>query len=151
MPDAAVGTALVRRPGPLLADGVVTHIERTAIDLDLAVRQWDAYCGALSDHGWHVVEVPPADDCPDAVFVEDTVVVLRGVAKVVESLGCPVARVHGPGTLEGGDVLKVGDTVYVGRGGRTNGEGIRQLAPSGPNAAASCRMPSPFVRPPRPT
>jgi dimethylargininase len=50
-----------------------------------------------------------------------------GVAKVVESLDCPVVRIHGPGTLDGGDVLKVGSTVYVGRGGRTNGEGIRQL------------------------
>ena len=49
------------------------------------------------------------------------------MAKVVESLGCPVARIHGPGTLDGGDVLKVGSTVYVGRGGRTNGEGVRQL------------------------
>ena len=36
-------------------------------------------------------------------------------------------RIHAPGTLDGGDVLKVGDTVYVGRGGRTNAEGVAQL------------------------
>ena len=89
--------------------------------------------------------MPPADDCPDAVFVEDTVVMFRNVAvitrpgadarkpeivdveKIVEDLGCSINRIHAPGTLDGGDVLKVGDTVYVGRGGRTNGEGIRQL------------------------
>ena len=95
--------------------------------------------------GWHTIEVPPADDCPDAVFIEDTVVVYKNLAvitrpgadarkpeivdveKVVEDLGLSLNRIHAPGTLDGGDVLKVGDTVYVGRGGRTNPEGIRQL------------------------
>ncbi len=139
------GAALIRRPGPALADGIVTHMDRVPVDVDLATRQWDAYARAMADNGWDLVEGPPADDCPDAVFVEDTVVVYRGVAvlarpgadarkpevdgvaKVVESLGCPVVRIHGPGTLDGGDVLKVGSTVYVGRGGRTNAEGVRQL------------------------
>jgi dimethylargininase len=137
--------AIVRRPGPRLADGIVTHIERQPVDLDLAVRQWEAYTEAMASNGWDLVEVPPADDCPDAVFVEDTVVLFRGTAvitrpgadarkaeivaveKVVESLGLSVNRIHGPGTLDGGDVLKVGDTVYVGRGGRTNGAGIAQF------------------------
>lgn len=139
------GTALVRPPGPRLAEGIVTHQERVPVDVELAQRQWRAYCDALQAAGWGLVTVPPADDCPDAVFVEDTVVMYRGVAvltrpgadsrkpeveavaKVVEGLGCPIARIEAPGTLDGGDVLKVGDTVYVGRGGRTNGEGIRQL------------------------
>jgi dimethylargininase len=141
----SIGTALIRRPGPALADGIVTHLDRVPVDVDLALAQWDAYIGAMADNGWDLLEVPPADDCPDAVFVEDTVVMYRGVAvltrpgaearrpevdgvaKVVEGLGCPVVRIHGPGTLDGGDVLKVGPTVYVGRGGRTNAEGIRQL------------------------
>lgn len=100
---------------------------------------------AMEDHGWKTVEVPGADDCPDAVFVEDTMVVFRNVAvisrpgadsrkpeiieaeKVIEDLGLSINRIRPPGTLDGGDVLKVGDTVYVGRGGRTNAEGIRQL------------------------
>jgi dimethylargininase len=141
----STGTALIRRPGPALADGIVTHRDRVPVDVDLAVQQWDAYVRAMADNGWDLVEVPPTDECPDAVFVEDTVVMYRGVAvltrpgadarqpevdgvaKVVESLACPVVRIQGPGTLDGGDVLKVGSTVYVGRGGRTNGEGIRQL------------------------
>jgi dimethylargininase len=111
----------------------------------LALRQWDAYVQALEDNGWTTLEVPPADDCPDAVFVEDTMVVYRNVAviarpgadqrkpetaeaeKTVEALGYSVNRITPPGTLDGGDVLKVGNTVYVGRGGRTNGEGIAQL------------------------
>jgi dimethylargininase len=123
----------------------VTHIERSAIDPALAHRQWLGYLAALQSSGWDLLEVPPADDCPDAVFVEDAVVVFGDVAvitrpgapsrrgevveveKVVESLGMPVARLSAPATLDGGDVLKVGSTVYVGRGGRTNAAGVRQL------------------------
>jgi len=137
--------ALVRRPGPQLAEGLVTHIDRVPIDEVLAVEQWHAYVAAVEDAGWETIDVPSADDCPDAVFVEDTVVMYRSVAvitrpgadsrkpeiieveKVLSGLGCSLNRIEAPGTLDGGDVLKVGDTVYVGRGGRTNAEGIRQL------------------------
>lgn len=137
--------ALVRRPGPRLAEGLVTHIERHPVDPVLALRQWEAYVQVLRDHGWHTVEAAPADDCPDAVFVEDAVVMFRNVALLarpgagvrraevpgtraaVEAFGCSVNEIREPGTLDGGDVLKVGDTLYVGRGGRTNAEGIRQL------------------------
>jgi dimethylargininase len=137
--------ALVRRPGPRLTDGIVTHIDRVAPDLTKALQQWNGYVAALQNAGWETIEVPPAHDCPDAVFVEDTMVVYRNVAvisrpgadarkpevhdaeKTVESLGYSINRIRPPGTLDGGDVLKVGDTVYVARGGRTNAEGIRQL------------------------
>jgi len=135
----------VRRPSPRLAEGIVTHIGRSAVSYELALQQWENYVGILRNDGWDIVEVPPAPDCPDSAFVEDTMVVYRNVAviarpgaderkpettdaeKVIESLGYSINRIRPPGTLDGGDVLKVGDTVYVGRGGRTNGEGIRQL------------------------
>ncbi|MET7285284.1 dimethylargininase [Streptomyces sp. NPDC005573] len=137
--------ALVRRPSPRLAEGLVTHIEREKVDVELAVTQWEAYVEALREHGWETVEVDPADDCPDSVFVEDTVVMYRnvalitrpgaesrrgespGVEEAVASLGCSVNWIWAPGSLDGGDVLKVGDTIYVGRGGRTNVDGLRQL------------------------
>ncbi|MGK5631693.1 dimethylargininase [Streptomyces sp. URMC 123] len=137
--------ALVRRPGPRLADGIVTHVDRTPVDAALAAVQWRGYVDALRAHGWETIEVDPADDCPDGVFVEDTVVVFRGVALIGRSgaperraettaveealirLGCSVRRIAEPGTLDGGDVLKIGDTVYVGRSGRTDAEGVRQL------------------------
>ncbi|WP_431951888.1 dimethylargininase [Actinacidiphila sp. bgisy167] len=137
--------ALVRRPGPRLAEGLVTHLERSPVDAGRAARQWEGYVAALRHHGWETVEAPAADDCPDAVFVEDAVVVFRNVAllarsgaasrraeapgaeEAVTALGLSVNRVRPPGTLDGGDVLKVGDTVYVGRGGRTDAEGVRQL------------------------
>jgi dimethylargininase len=123
----------------------VTHLERVPVDVALARSQHEAYRAALAGAGWQVREVPPADDCPDSVFVEDTVVVCAGLAvltrpgapqrraevealePVVRAAGLEVARIEEPGTLDGGDVLQVGATVYVGRGGRTNAEGIRQL------------------------
>jgi dimethylargininase len=52
---------------------------------------------------------------------------VAAVAQTVQALGLRTARIHGPGVLDGGDVLQVGNTVYVGRGGRTDSEGIRQL------------------------
>ncbi|WP_433572969.1 dimethylargininase [Streptomyces sp. CA-251247] len=137
--------ALIRRPSPRLAEGLVTHIERTPVDAALALEQWQTYAETLREHGWETVETEPADDCPDGVFVEDTVVVFRNVALIARPgaesrrpetaaveeslarLGCSVNWVWEPGTLEGGDVLKVGDTIYVGRGGRTNAAGVAQL------------------------
>jgi dimethylargininase len=137
--------ALVRRAGPLVADGLVTHIERRPVDASLAHAQWLGYVEALEVAGWEAVEVERADDCPDAVFVEDTLVVFHGTAVIarpgvesrlreidgaeaaVVSLGYSPKRIESPGTLDGGDVLQVDDTVYVGTGGRTNSEGVRQL------------------------
>jgi dimethylargininase len=90
--------------------------------------------------------VPPADDCPDAVFVEDTVVVygdlaviarpgadqrrpeVSGTESTLQGLGYRIARIEDPGTLDGGDVLKHDGAVWVGLGGRTNEAGMEQLA-----------------------
>lgn len=138
-------TALIRVPAANLDDGQLTHIQRVPVDAELADSQWDNYVNALHDAGWETVEVPPAPELADSVFVEDTVVMFDGTAvitnpgaesrvgeiadveKTVRGLGLPVLRIEAPGTLDGGDVLKVGRTVFVGRGGRTNAEGIRQL------------------------
>jgi len=138
--------ALVRRPSPRLAEGVVTHIERSSIDLDRARRQWDGYVSAMESNGWPTVEVPPVDHCPDGVFIEDAVVMfgrtavlthpghevrraeVNGVGPLLESIGYRVESVGTDGTLDGGDVLKVNETVYVGLGGRTDEVGISRLA-----------------------
>ncbi|QBR94106.1 dimethylargininase [Nocardioides euryhalodurans] len=138
--------ALVRRPGPRLPEGLLTHLERSPVDVDLALRQWEGYVAALRAEGWDTVEVPAADDCPDAVFVEDTVVVYGDLAvisrpgadarraetaateAVLRDLGFRIARIEAPGTLDGGDVLKHGGTVWVGLGGRTDRDGADQLA-----------------------
>ncbi len=128
-----------------MQEGITTHIDRVPADAGLAARQHEAYVGAVADAGWTIHEVPAADDLPDSAFVEDTVVVwgdlavlgrpgaverraeVAGTEKAVRSLGLELARIEEPGTLDGGDILQMGSTVYVGRGGRTNAEGIRQL------------------------
>ena len=137
--------ALVRRPSPRLADGLLTHIERSSVDATSAAKQWEGYVGAFVGAGWRVTEVEPAPECPDSVFVEDTVVVYgdlaviarsgaverrsetQGTEKAAAELGYRIAHIEAPGVLDGGDVLKHAGTVYVGRSGRTNADGIRQL------------------------
>ena len=150
--------ALVRRPSSRLAEGLVTHIERSEVDADRALAQWLGYVDALNTQGWTTHEVEPAEDCPDSVFVEDTMVVYGDLAVIsrpgaderkpetvaaeeaVRAQGYRIARIEEPGTLDGGDVLKHGSTVWVGEGGRTNAEGIAQLrahlAPLGADVVA---------------
>jgi dimethylargininase len=138
--------ALVRRPGPRLAEGLLTHLDRSPVDLPLARRQWTGYVAALEGEGWRTIEVPAADDCPDAVFVEDTVVMYAdlavitrpgadprrpettGTEQTLAGLGYRIDRIEAPGTLDGGDVLKHGARVWVGLGGRTNEPGLAQLS-----------------------
>lgn len=136
---------VVRPPSPRLADGELTHLDRRPVDPDLALRQWRSYVAAFEGAGWEVIELPPLPEHPDGVFVEDVVVVFgdlavvtrpgadtrrdetRGLAARFASLGFEIAEIEDPGTLDGGDVLKVGSTVYVGRSARTNEAGIEQL------------------------
>lgn len=138
--------ALVRRPGPLLAAGLVTHQEQVPIDAGLAEHQWQAYVEAFRSAGWVVSETEPADDCPDAVFIEDALVLfdelavvtlpgaasrrgeIEGAQRAAERLGLEIAHIVEPATLDGGDVLKIGRTAYVGVGGRTNDGAIADLS-----------------------
>ena len=138
--------ALVRRPSPRLAEGLLTHLDRAPVDPGLAISQWEGYVAALAGEDWEIVEVPAAGDCPDSAFVEDTVVVYddlavisrpgaverraetAGTEQTLAGLGYRIARIEEPGTLDGGDVLKHGGKVWVGLGGRTNQAGLDQLA-----------------------
>lgn len=136
---------LVRRPSLRLAEGELTHLDRVPVDADLALAQWHGYVETFRTRGWDVIEIAPADDQPDGVFVEDAVVVFgdlavlcragaesrRGEAETVRAAitasGIDRAEIVAPGTLDGGDVLKVGRTVYVGASSRSNAAGIAQL------------------------
>lgn len=138
--------ALVRRPSPRLAEGLLTHLERSPVDVDLAMAQWGGYVQAFLDADWQVFEVEPAPDSPDSGFIEDTMVVYGdlaviarsgaverrdetvGAEKAVADAGYRIAHIEAPGVLDGGDVLKHGGTVYVGQSARSNADGIRQLA-----------------------
>lgn len=136
---------LVRRPSPSLADGELTHLGRVPVDPGLALRQWQAYVDVFRARGWDVVDIEPDDAHPDGVFVEDAVVMFDSLAvlcragaqsrrgeassvrRAVETLGVETVEIASPGTLDGGDVLKIGRTAYVGSSSRTNAEGIAQL------------------------
>ena len=126
----------------------LTYMEREPIDAAVAAAQHRGYRGALEACGARVVTLPPAEEFPDSVFVEDAAIVLDEVAVLTRPAGesrrgevgllepevarlRPVVRVEPPATLEGGDVLRLGRALYVGLSPRTNAEGadaLRRLA-----------------------
>jgi dimethylargininase len=140
--------ALTREPARALDACELTYREREPIDATAAAEQHRGYRAALEACGARVVTLPAVDELPDSVFVEDTAIVLEGVAVLtrpgVESRRGevsliepevarlrPVVRVEAPATLEGGDVLRLGRRLYVGLSPRTNAEGadaLRRLA-----------------------
>jgi dimethylargininase len=138
-------TALTRAVSSSLTDCVLTHVPRTPIDLERARRQHHEYEQVLVRLGCRVQQLHEEPALPDAVFVEDVAVVLDEIGIMthpgattrraeVESVAAalrhyrPLARLTGPGTLDGGDVLRIGATLYVGLGARTNAAGASQLA-----------------------
>ena len=127
-----------------MAECALTFLERQKIDVARAERQHAAYVAALRNLGVEVMVLPPEVELPDAVFVEDTALVLDECAvimrpgidsrqgettAIVQALSDvrPLVTISGPGTAEGGDILRIGRTIFVGRTPRTNDEGIRQL------------------------
>ena len=137
--------ALTRAIPAALADCELTHLERVPIDVDRAAVQHAAYEDALRALGCRVERVPPTPSMPDSVFVEDTAVVTdewavitrpgaesrRGeTSSVAAALAAyrSTSAIDAPGTLDGGDVLRLGRRVLVGVGGRSNLDGVRQLA-----------------------
>jgi dimethylargininase len=136
--------AIIRPVSRSIVDCELTHLVREPIDYGTAVAQHADYEAALIRLGCDVVRVPAAHDMPDAVFVEDVAVVLDEIAvmtrpgalsrraegsamEAVLARHRPLARIAEPGTLDGGDVLRVGKKLYVGQSERTNAEGISQL------------------------
>jgi dimethylargininase len=137
--------AVVRPPSDALARCELTHVARAPIDTALAREQHAGYVALLRELGARVLALTPQPDLPDAVFVEDTAVVLDEVA-VMTRPGAPsrepevasvaaalsgfraLAWLTPPATLDGGDVLRVDRTLHVGQSSRTNAAGIEQLA-----------------------
>jgi len=136
--------AVTRAVSPTLADCELTHRPRDPINVANAVAEHAMYEQALRSLGATVIRAPAEPALPDAVFVEDAAIVLDEVA-VMTRPGAPsrrpetasLARVLGdyrplqqiqqPGTLDGGDVLRLGRTLYVGLSSRTNCEAIAEL------------------------
>lgn len=136
--------AITRDVSPSLSACELTHVERTPIDVGRAETQHREYQRVLASLGCRVLNLPAQPTMPDAVFVEDVAIVLDEVAimtrtgaesrrgegaSVAEVLRRyrPLRTIEAPGTLEGGDVLRIGRTLYVGESGRSNAEGAAQL------------------------
>ena len=136
--------ALTREISPAITRCELTHLARTPIDLDRARDEHAAYEATLRRIGCRVTRLPAGAEMADAVFIEDTAVVLDEIAILarpgadsrrgeVAAVGAalrhhrPVAAILAPATLDGGDVMRVGRTLYVGIGPRTNSAGARQL------------------------
>jgi dimethylargininase len=138
-------TAITRAVSPAIVRCELSFIDRKPIDLGRAREQHQAYEVLLAKLGARVISLPPEPDLPDSMFVEDPAIVLDEIA-VILPLGTEsrrsettslaqelskyrkLARVQLPGTLEGGDVLRIGRRLFVGLTKRSNAEGIRQLA-----------------------
>jgi len=137
-------TALVRQPSSSLVECELAYIARDRIDLQVAFRQHDQYCTSLRNLGIEVEILPPLDTFPDSVFIEDNAIILDELA-VLASMGTVsrqgepralyallfhkfrVVEISPPATIEGGDVLCVGKTVFVGLSTRTNEAGVELL------------------------
>ena len=136
--------AFTRDISPAIEHCELTHLERTTINLARARAEHNEYEAALRALGFEVRRLTSGPDMPDSVFIEDAAVVLdelavimrpgaesrrvetAAVAEAVRSYR-PVAAILAPGTLDGGDVLRIGKRLFVGGGYRSNDVGIKQL------------------------
>jgi dimethylargininase len=137
-------TAITRAVSPAIVNCELTFVARQPIDLEKARVQHRAYEFLLEKLGARVYSLPAEPDLPDSMFVEDPAIVLDELA-VIMPLGTAARRreahslaqalakfrqleyVTLPGTMEGGDILRVGRKIFAGLSSRTNAEGIRQL------------------------
>lgn len=137
-------TAIVREVSSSINDCELSFHARQPIDVAMAIAQHKAYQDCLAELGVRIVSLPAEPELPDAVFVEDPAVVVNEVA-IISNLGAPSRRpeikslanvlsryrplkfLADPATLDGGDVLRIGSSVFVGLSRRTNRDGIDQL------------------------
>lgn len=136
--------ALTHTVSPQIGQCELTFVGRAPIDLALAQAQHQAYCETLKTLGVEVITLSENAAFPDACFVEDTAIV-AGPAALITSMGVAsrrgetaliaqalgkylqLSQVALPATLEGGDVLRVGQTFFAGLSSRSNAAGIEAL------------------------
>ena len=136
--------AFTREISPAIEHCELTHLERTTIDLTRARTEHEAYESVLRELGCRIQRLPAGAEMADSVFIEDTAIVLDELAVITrpgaESRRAetaavaeavrghrPVAAILAPGTLDGGDVVRIGKRLFVGAGYRSNDAGIAQL------------------------
>jgi len=136
--------AITRDVSPSIARAELTHLERVPIDHERASKQHEQYRQLLASLGCTVVDLPADPAYPDCVFIEDTAIVLRDLAvitrpgaesrrgettAVAEALARyrPLVFIEAPASIDGGDVLVLDDTIYVGLSSRSNEAAVEQL------------------------
>ena len=140
--------AITKKPCRALVDGITTAMFGDGIpDYDEAVRQHDRYVQTLESLGLEVLDLDADERYPDSCFVEDPAVVMEKCAiitnpakdsrngekfEIIDAIRKfyredQIFYIESPGTMEGGDVMRVGDHFYVGQSDRTNEEGLRQF------------------------
>lgn len=144
MAGGSVIITVTREISPNIGQCELTHLAREAIDVDLARMQHRQYETCLAALGCKVHSLPAEPELPDSVFVEDTALVLDELAVITrpgadsrrpetESMARALrpyrqlAYIEPPATMDGGDVLRIEKTIFVGLSGRTNQAGIDQL------------------------
>ena len=137
--------ALTRGVSSNIGDCLLTHLTRQRIDASKAINQHRAYEECLRQVGMHVISLPVEPDMPDSVFIEDPAIVLDEIALVgrmgaaqrqaetksltkILSAVRPLRFMDPPATLEGGDRIRIGRTIFVGISSRTNESGVEQLS-----------------------
>jgi len=137
-------TAITRSVTESIVDCELTFLPRRHIDVSKAIRQHRQYEECLRRLGVHVISLAPEPGLPDSPFVEDVAVVVDELA-VIAAMGAVTRKpevqsiehvlslyrsaryLNDSATLEGGDVIQAGDSLYVGLSRRTNREGVDQL------------------------
>ncbi len=138
---------IVRRPAKSMIEGITSAPELGKPDYELALAQHDRYIEALKQCGVEVLVLEALTSYPDSCFVEDVAVCTDHCA-IITNPGAAsrneekeyirtaiegfyskekIASIESPGTLDGGDVMMVGDHFYIGLSERTNQEGIDQF------------------------
>ncbi|MBN1451058.1 MAG: hypothetical protein JW963_08600 [Anaerolineales bacterium] len=136
--------AITRQVSPAINQCELTHIAREPIAYERACAQHEQYENALRALGLNVISLEAEPDLPDSVFVEDAALVLdecaimlnpgaasrRPEVASVEKALAPyreIFRIQPPGSVDGGDILTVGRTVYVGISSRSTENAIEQI------------------------
>ena len=136
--------ALVRKPGGSVVNGL-RSVQRGPPDAELFQYEHDCYVEVLRRAGLYVNVLPPLEDFPDSVFIEDTalclpdgVIILRPgatsrageageTARALADLGHVTKQIDTTGTVDGGDILVTDSMILIGLSHRTNKPGFDAL------------------------
>ncbi|HJO92484.1 MAG TPA: arginine deiminase family protein [Victivallales bacterium] len=138
---------IVRKPCCKISDGITSDSSLGKPEYKNALRQHDVYVKALKNCNVEVIILDADENYPDSCFVEDVAVLGKDFA-IITNPGAHsrkgeekeiidvikqfydeknIEYIMSPGTLEGGDVMMVGNHFYIGLSARTNKEGALQL------------------------